>query len=164
MQACKALQHRHRHRSASAAHVYSTLLYHIPFPSTHFIFGEKFLSAIPVGNMAPALNPRNDINKLHPQEASSLFYHTSCHSERSSSLPSSSRSHLKFCHLLIPHSNMSSFSTSRIGLHLTPATATWAAPFAAYYLFLQNRIVYHRLKNEQYVIFAEQLHIFPFRG
>lgn len=34
---------------------------------------------------------------------------------------------------------------------LAPATATWAAPFAAYYIFLQNRIVYHRLSTETYV-------------
>ncbi|KAF2252525.1 hypothetical protein BU26DRAFT_421944 [Trematosphaeria pertusa] len=34
---------------------------------------------------------------------------------------------------------------------LAPATATWAAPFAAYYLFLQNRVVYHRLKTEKYM-------------
>lgn len=34
---------------------------------------------------------------------------------------------------------------------LAPATATWAAPFAAYYVFLQNRIVYHRLKTSTYV-------------
>ncbi|RAR09563.1 adp-ribosylation factor-binding protein gga1 [Stemphylium lycopersici] len=31
---------------------------------------------------------------------------------------------------------------------LAPATATWAAPFAAYYIFLQNRIVYHRITNK----------------
>lgn len=34
---------------------------------------------------------------------------------------------------------------------LAPATATWAAPFAAYYVFLQNRIVYHRLTSKTYV-------------
>lgn len=34
---------------------------------------------------------------------------------------------------------------------LAPATATWAAPFAAYYLFLQNRIVYHRLSSKTYM-------------
>jgi hypothetical protein len=33
---------------------------------------------------------------------------------------------------------------------LAPATATWAFPFAAYYIFLQNRIVYHRLQTETY--------------
>lgn len=33
---------------------------------------------------------------------------------------------------------------------LAPATATWAAPFAAYYVFLQNRIVYHRLSSKTY--------------
>ncbi|KAF2685899.1 hypothetical protein K458DRAFT_299560 [Lentithecium fluviatile CBS 122367] len=44
-----------------------------------------------------------------------------------------------------------SFPTSRIGLNLTHATATWAAPFATYYLFLQNRIVFHRLSNKKYI-------------
>lgn len=34
---------------------------------------------------------------------------------------------------------------------LAPATATWALPFAAYYVFLQNRIVYHRIQSETYV-------------
>ncbi|KAJ4404008.1 hypothetical protein N0V91_006117 [Didymella pomorum] len=34
---------------------------------------------------------------------------------------------------------------------LAPATATWAAPFAAYYVFLQNRIVYHRLNSKTYM-------------
>ena len=33
---------------------------------------------------------------------------------------------------------------------LAPATATWVVPFAAYYIFLQNRIVYHRLNSETY--------------
>jgi len=37
---------------------------------------------------------------------------------------------------------------SRIGLNLSPATATWAAPFAAYYIFLQNRIVLHRISTK----------------
>ncbi|KAF2444245.1 hypothetical protein P171DRAFT_432302 [Karstenula rhodostoma CBS 690.94] len=45
---------------------------------------------------------------------------------------------------------MTSFPTSRIGLNLTPATASWAVPFAAYYMFLQNRIVYHRLSTKTY--------------
>ncbi|KAI8939346.1 hypothetical protein NX059_003135 [Plenodomus lindquistii] len=41
---------------------------------------------------------------------------------------------------------------SKVGLGvplplLAPATATWAAPFALYYIFLQNRIVYHRLNT-----------------
>ncbi|KAF1839766.1 hypothetical protein BDW02DRAFT_563817 [Decorospora gaudefroyi] len=45
---------------------------------------------------------------------------------------------------------------SKVGLGvpmpiLAPATATWAAPFAAYYLFLQNRIVYHRLTSKTYM-------------
>jgi hypothetical protein len=45
-----------------------------------------------------------------------------------------------------PYTKMS----SKVGLGvpmplLAPATATWAAPFAFYYIFLQNRIVYHRL-------------------
>ncbi|CAA9962128.1 hypothetical protein PTNB73_03030 [Pyrenophora teres f. teres] len=31
---------------------------------------------------------------------------------------------------------------------LAPATATWAAPFAAYYIFLQNRIVYQRITTK----------------
>ncbi|KAF2634220.1 hypothetical protein P280DRAFT_474792 [Massarina eburnea CBS 473.64] len=34
---------------------------------------------------------------------------------------------------------------------MTPATAAWATPFAAYYLFLQNRIVYQRLTKKQYM-------------
>ncbi|KAJ4990726.1 hypothetical protein SVAN01_03735 [Stagonosporopsis vannaccii] len=34
---------------------------------------------------------------------------------------------------------------------LAPATATWAAPFAAYYVFLQNRIVYHRLTSKTFM-------------
>ncbi|KAF1934987.1 hypothetical protein EJ02DRAFT_362505 [Clathrospora elynae] len=41
-----------------------------------------------------------------------------------------------------------------LGVHMpliAPATATWVAPFAAYYMFLQNRIVYHRLKSETYM-------------
>lgn len=44
---------------------------------------------------------------------------------------------------------------TKVGLRLplplmAPATATWALPFAAYYIFLQNRIVYHRLTTETY--------------
>ena len=44
---------------------------------------------------------------------------------------------------------------SKIGLGVpmplfAPATATWAVPFAAYYIFLQNRIVYQRLTTETY--------------
>jgi len=31
---------------------------------------------------------------------------------------------------------------------LAPATATWATPFAAYYIFLQNRIVYQRFATK----------------
>lgn len=46
---------------------------------------------------------------------------------------------------------MASFATSRLGLNLTPATASWTVPFAAYYLFLQNRIVYQRLTTETYM-------------
>ncbi|OAL46150.1 hypothetical protein IQ07DRAFT_198580 [Pyrenochaeta sp. DS3sAY3a] len=34
---------------------------------------------------------------------------------------------------------------------MAPATTTWALPFAAYYIFLQNRIVYHRLTTETYM-------------
>ncbi|KAF2738250.1 hypothetical protein EJ04DRAFT_429256 [Polyplosphaeria fusca] len=46
--------------------------------------------------------------------------------------------------------------TTQIGLGvpmplLAPASATWAAPFAAYYLFLQNRVVFHRLKYTAYM-------------
>jgi hypothetical protein len=33
---------------------------------------------------------------------------------------------------------------------LAPATATWALPFTAYYIFLQNRIVAKRLSTETY--------------
>lgn len=35
---------------------------------------------------------------------------------------------------------------------MAPATATWAAPFAIYYIFLQNRITYHRINSETYVL------------
>lgn len=46
---------------------------------------------------------------------------------------------------------------SKIGLGvpmpmMLPVTGLWTAPFAAYYLFLQNRIVYHRLSNKAYVV------------
>lgn len=34
---------------------------------------------------------------------------------------------------------------------LAPATATWAAPFAAYYFFLQNRIAYHRITSKTFM-------------
>jgi uncharacterized membrane protein YecN with MAPEG domain len=30
---------------------------------------------------------------------------------------------------------------------LAPTTATWATPFTLYYIFLQNRVVYHRVKS-----------------
>lgn len=44
---------------------------------------------------------------------------------------------------------------TRIGLGvpmpiLAPATSTWAAPMALYYLFLQSRIVYHRHSTHTY--------------
>lgn len=47
---------------------------------------------------------------------------------------------------------------SKVGLGvpmplLAPATATWAAPFAAYYLFLQQRIVVKRFGTKTYVDF-----------
>lgn len=46
--------------------------------------------------------------------------------------------------------------TTKIGVSvpmplLAPATATWAFPFAAYYIFLQNRITFHRLSTKTYV-------------
>ena len=46
--------------------------------------------------------------------------------------------------------------TTKIGLSvpmplLAPATATWALPFAAYYVFLQNRIVYHRITSKTFM-------------
>ncbi|KAF2086323.1 hypothetical protein K490DRAFT_44723 [Saccharata proteae CBS 121410] len=34
---------------------------------------------------------------------------------------------------------------------LTPITATWTAPFAAYLVFLSNRVVYHRIQNERFM-------------
>ncbi|KAF2122515.1 membrane-associated, eicosanoid/glutathione metabolism protein [Lophiotrema nucula] len=34
---------------------------------------------------------------------------------------------------------------------LAPVSAAWAAPFAFYYLFLQNRVVFHRLSNKAYM-------------
>jgi hypothetical protein len=42
---------------------------------------------------------------------------------------------------------------SKVGLGvsmplLAPATATWALPFAAYYIYLQNRITMHRLSSK----------------
>lgn len=44
---------------------------------------------------------------------------------------------------------------SKVGLGvpmplMAPATATWALPFAAYYVYLQNRIVYNRLSTKTY--------------
>ncbi|KAH9862087.1 hypothetical protein IAQ61_010289 [Plenodomus lingam] len=44
---------------------------------------------------------------------------------------------------------------SKVGLGvplplLAPATATWAAPFALYYVFLQNRIVFHRVRSNNF--------------
>jgi hypothetical protein len=50
-----------------------------------------------------------------------------------------------------PVNNMA--SKVGLGLHmplLAPATATWCLPFAAYYIFLQNRIVFHRLSSKTY--------------
>lgn len=45
--------------------------------------------------------------------------------------------------------------TTRLGLGasilIAPATATWATPFAAYYLLLQHRVVQHRIKGQVYV-------------
>ncbi|KAF2278318.1 uncharacterized protein EI97DRAFT_373729 [Westerdykella ornata] len=40
--------------------------------------------------------------------------------------------------------------TTRVGLGvlIAPATATWAAPFAAYYMFLQNRVHLQRLATK----------------
>jgi hypothetical protein len=51
---------------------------------------------------------------------------------------------------------------SKVGLGVpmplfAPATATWALPFAAYYIFLQNRIVYHRLNTETYAYDARHI-------
>jgi hypothetical protein len=40
-----------------------------------------------------------------------------------------------------------------LGVHmplLAPATATWCFPFAAYYIFLQNRITFHRITSKTY--------------
>lgn len=49
------------------------------------------------------------------------------------------------------HHNMA----SKVGLGvpmplMAPATATWALPFAAYYIYLQNRIVYNRVSGKTY--------------
>lgn len=44
-------------------------------------------------------------------------------------------------------------STLGIGVpvpKMLPITGTWTLPFATYFLFLTNRIVYHRLSNEKY--------------
>ncbi|KAF2000322.1 hypothetical protein P154DRAFT_522528 [Amniculicola lignicola CBS 123094] len=46
--------------------------------------------------------------------------------------------------------------TTKLGLGipmplLAPSTATWAIPFAAYYIFLQNRVVLHRLSTKTYM-------------
>jgi hypothetical protein len=51
----------------------------------------------------------------------------------------------------VPVNNMA----SKVGLGvpmplLAPATATWALPFAAYYIFLQNRITFKRLNTKTY--------------
>jgi hypothetical protein len=48
---------------------------------------------------------------------------------------------------------ISTMSSHKVGLGvpmplLAPATATWAAPFAFYYIFLQNRIAYHRITSK----------------
>ncbi|KAI4922255.1 hypothetical protein J4E90_000683 [Alternaria incomplexa] len=55
-------------------------------------------------------------------------------------------------YLSVPESSMA----TKVGLGvpmplLAPATATWAFPFAAYYLFLQNRIVYHRITSKTFM-------------
>ncbi|KAH8643647.1 hypothetical protein IG631_01110 [Alternaria alternata] len=52
-------------------------------------------------------------------------------------------------YLSVPESSMA----TKVGLGvpmplLAPATATWAFPFAAYYIFLQNRIAYHRITSK----------------
>jgi hypothetical protein len=54
-------------------------------------------------------------------------------------------------YLSVPESSMA----TKVGLGvpmplLAPATATWAFPFAAYYIFLQNRIAYHRITSKTY--------------
>lgn len=43
---------------------------------------------------------------------------------------------------------------------LAPATGTWALPFAAYYIYLQNRIVLQRLSTKTWAI-SRQLHVLP---
>lgn len=45
---------------------------------------------------------------------------------------------------------------SKVGLGvpmplLAPATGTWALPFAAYYIYLQGRVVQQRFASETYV-------------
>ena len=37
------------------------------------------------------------------------------------------------------------------GCCTTAITGTWTLPFAGYFLFLTNRVVYHRLRNKQYL-------------
>ena len=56
--------------------------------------------------------------------------------------------------------------TTKIGLGvpmpiLAPATASWTVPFAAMYLVLQNRIVYHRLNTKTYVSTSSSSKITP---
>lgn len=45
--------------------------------------------------------------------------------------------------------------STKIGLgvpvpQMLPVVGTWSFPFAAYFLLLSNRIVYHRLTKKQY--------------
>ncbi|KAL1800134.1 hypothetical protein ACET3X_000476 [Alternaria dauci] len=52
-------------------------------------------------------------------------------------------------YLSVPETSMA----TKVGLGvpmplLAPATATWAFPFAAYYIFLQNRITYRRVTSK----------------
>ncbi|KAH8727226.1 MAPEG family-domain-containing protein [Phaeosphaeriaceae sp. PMI808] len=50
-----------------------------------------------------------------------------------------------------PIHNMATRVGLGVPLRMTPATATWALPFAAYYIFLQDRVVFQRFSSKTVV-------------
>ena len=97
--------------------------------------------------------PLHDVDNPGPMYFGNLFY--SLLAKSTLKAPTTSQTPLlHFLHsmvnyLSVPESSMA----TKVGLGvplplLAPATATWAFPFAAYYLFLQNRIVYHRVTSK----------------